>query len=91
MHKREEITEQDKEAYVKFIGENHPCSYDVYYNCKMKDAWQAACEYKDKQHSLEKQAFTEILTALHSLKTVVEENLNDQEFQRLTQEVIQGI
>ena len=43
------MDKKDKEAFEKFMGENLPFSYYEYYSCPEIDAWQAACEYKQKE------------------------------------------
>jgi len=43
------MNDRDKEAFEKFMGENLPFSYYEYYSCPDIDAWQAACEYKQKE------------------------------------------
>ena len=43
------MNDKDKEAFEKFMGENLPFSYYQYYSCPDIDAWQAVCEYKQKE------------------------------------------
>jgi hypothetical protein len=43
------MNDKDKEAFVKYMGENLPFSYYVSYHCPKLKTWQAACEYKDKE------------------------------------------
>lgn len=44
------MNDKDKEAFVKFMGENLPLSYYDSYHCREKEAWQAACEYKENEY-----------------------------------------
>jgi hypothetical protein len=41
---------KDKEAFVKYMGENLPYSYYVSYHCPELNTWQAACEYKEAEN-----------------------------------------
>ena len=39
------MNDKDKEAFIKYMGENLPYSYYVSYHCPELKTWQAACEY----------------------------------------------
>jgi hypothetical protein len=43
------MNDKDKEAFVKYMGENLPYSYYVSYYCPELKTWQAACEYKHEE------------------------------------------
>jgi hypothetical protein len=44
------MNDKDKEAFVKYMGENLPYSYYVSYHCLELKTWQAACKYKDAEN-----------------------------------------
>jgi hypothetical protein len=43
------MNNKDKEAFVKYMGENLPFSYYVSYHCPELKTWQDACGYKQKE------------------------------------------
>jgi hypothetical protein len=43
------MNDKDKEAFIKYMGENLPYSYYVSYYCPELKTWQAACEYMQKE------------------------------------------
>jgi hypothetical protein len=45
------MTDKDKEAFEKFMGEGLPFSYYEHCSCPDIKAWQAAIEYMRKEYS----------------------------------------